>query len=337
MGAFLSEDLPMSQSPCSPQSAAELRNIPLRDVLAWNGLPVKPEGVSYRARDERHNIVATGSRWFDNKTGIGGGGAIDLCQHLTGADFPTACRILAEEVTSHSVRRGVELHSHPALHRAEPVHVPFLELASRYARRDESIWPAARNYLVETRTIDAGIVDRLHAVGSIYANDHRPNPSLVFLHRTACGRVEGATLRDTRDNSKFRPCLGDKLNSWFAVGSLGSAKTIVAVESPIDALSYYSLFVGRDSTVTVASCAGAVVPTELMWQAYERRQAFVVALDNDAAGERGWQKAWDETCDWTGFKISSDCPKRKDWNDELQALAHRQRARQATPAPALRL
>jgi hypothetical protein len=46
--------------------------------------------------------------------------------------------------------------------------------------------------------------------------------------------------------------------------------------------------------------------------AYDRRQSFVVALDNDPAGERGWRRAWDETVDWSGFKISSACPNNKD-------------------------
>ncbi len=41
---------------------------------------------------------------------------------------------------------------------------------------------------------------------------------------------------------------------------------------------------------------------------------FVVALDNDPVGERGWRKAWGETVDWSGFKISSACPKHKDWS-----------------------
>jgi uncharacterized protein (DUF1778 family) len=54
--------------------------------------------------------------------------------------------------------------------------------------------------------------------------------------------------------------------------------------------------------------------------AYERRQSFLVALDNDPAGQHGWKKAWDETADWSGFKISSACPKHKDWNDDLMSL-----------------
>jgi hypothetical protein len=56
-----------------------------------------------------------------------------------------------------------------------------------------------------------------------------------------------------------------------------------------------------------------------MRHAHDGRKAFVVALDNDTAGQRGWQKARDETLDWAGFELCSECPKRKDWNDDLIA------------------
>ncbi len=190
---------------------------------------------------------------------------------------------------------------------------------AKYAVRDDGNWPVARAYLVETRKLEPALVDELHAVGSIYANDHRPNPGLVFLHRTDCGKVVGATLRDTRHESAFRPCLGNKLSAWFSVGNIREAHSIVAVESPIEALSYHALFASRNDQLAVVSCSGSTVPDELMWQSYERRQRFVVALNNDAAGELGWQKAWDSTVDWTGFKISSDCPPRNDWNADLVA------------------
>jgi hypothetical protein len=111
--------------------------------------------------------------------------------------------------------------------------------------------------------------------------------------------------------------LGNKLTAWFAVGDVTAAPRIAAVESPIDALSYYSLHAGRSGDLAVVSCAGAIVPHELMAQAYDRRQSFIVALDNDIAGEQGWRKAWDTTADWTGFQVSSDCPEHKDWNDDL--------------------
>jgi len=66
---------------------------------------------------------------------------------------------------------------------------------------------------------------------------------------------------------------------------------------------------------------GATVPHELMFQAYDRRRSFVIAFDNDFAGEHGWAKAWDDTAGWAGFRLSSECPKHKDWNDDLVYVA----------------
>ena len=307
-----------------PASIEQLRAIPLPDVLQRHGLTVRAEGVSVRARSERHNIVATGDLWFDNRAGVGGCGAIDLAVHLSGSNFSTVCQQLGEQFGVGPASNSLGLHPSREGSSVRRERVPFRKLIERYAIRDDANWPTARAYLVETRGIEPTIVDQLHEVGSIYANDHRPQPALVFLHRASCGKVLGASLRDTRPESTFRPCLGDKRNAWFAIGSLDAAETVVAVESPIDALSYVTLKDGRCESLAVVSCAGVSVSEELMWHAYERRQSFVVALDNDAAGERGWTRAWDETADWPGFKISSDCPTRKDWNDDLRVrrLAH---------------
>ena len=192
-----------------------------------------------------------------------------------------------------------------------------------YAVWEDSDWPIARAYLVEERKIPSPLADELRGRGSIYANDHRPNPSLVFLHRDQHGKVRGVTLRDTKHQSVSRPCLGNKLTAWFAVGDLAKSDRIVAVESPIDALSYHSLFGCRGESLAVVSCAGATVPQELMLWAYDGCKAFVVALDNDPAGQRGRKKAREETLDWVGFRLSSECPKRKDWNDDLIAFAER--------------
>jgi hypothetical protein len=312
------------------QVADQARGIPLAELLRWHGFKMTKEGASIRARSGHHNIVVTGNKWFDNKAGSGGAGAIDLQMHLCGGDFQTACHVLAEGYRP--VDSGLAF---PLGKRPEDRRRPFEELAAQYAVPSTGNWPMARDYLVETRKIDASLVDELHEKGVIYANNHRPNPGIVFLHQTLDGKVAGATLRDSRHESSFRPCLGNKVSAWFSVGDLANAHTIVAVESPIDALSYHSLFIGRDRGHTVVSCSGSNVPDDLMWAAYDRRQKFIVALDNDSAGELGWQKAWDSTTEWTGFDISSECPRRKDWNDDLVASV-RQAANVQKPA-AIRL
>jgi hypothetical protein len=304
-------------SAANRQSADQVRGIPLRELLSWHGFKITKEGVSIRARSDGHNIVVTGNKWFDNKAGVGGAGAIDLQMHLCGGDFQTTCHVLAEGFRPTGAGLIFPPNANPENRRR-----PFEELAAKYAVPSEGNWSAARDYLVETRKIEPAIVDELHERGSIYANNHRPNPGIVFLHRSGHGKVEGATLRDTRHESSFRPCLGNKLSAWFSVGDLANAQTLVAVESPIEALSYHTLLAGRSDHLAIVSCSGAFVPEDLMFQAYDRRQSFVVAMNNDDAGELGWQKAWDSTVDWTGFKLSSACPQRKDWNADLVA-AHR--------------
>ena len=301
-------------SAATQKAADQVRGIPLGELLNWHGFKIKKEGTSIRARSKHHNIVVTGNRWFDNKAGVGGAGAIDLQMHLCGGDFQTTCHVLAEGFRPTGAGLVFPPNRNPSDRRR-----PFEELASQYAVPSVGNWPVARDYLVETRKVDPVIVDELHERGSIYANNHRPNPGLVFLHRTSHGKVEGATLRDTRHESSFRPCLGNKLSAWFSIGDLASAQTIVAVESPIEALSYHTLFAGRNDPLAIVSCSGSFVPEDLMFQAYDRRQSFVVALNNDEAGELGWQKAWDGTTEWTGFKISSACPQCNDWNADLVA------------------
>lgn len=296
--------------------ADEVRGISLADLLAWHGFKLRREGLSFRAKNDRHNIVITGQKWFDNKVGVGGAGAIDLQMHLCGGDFQTTCLVLAQDFRPLPGRLEFPPEK---LNRSEPRRATFEELAAKYAVPSSMNWPTARDYLVETRKIDVPLVDNLHEAGAIYANTHYPNPGIVFLHRSHEGKVEGATLRDTRDDSSFRPTLGNKLSAWFCVGDLTNAEKIVAVESPIDALSYHSLFLSNNDPTAVVSCSGSCVSTDLMFEAYERKQRFVVALDNDGAGERGWQRAWDETVDWTGFNLSSECPRQKDWNDDLTA------------------
>jgi hypothetical protein len=69
-----------------------VRDISLRKLLRWHGFEIKPEGFTCRAKNDRHNIVVTRNRWFDNKVGLGGLGAIDLQMHLTGQDFAPACQ-----------------------------------------------------------------------------------------------------------------------------------------------------------------------------------------------------------------------------------------------------
>ena len=183
--------------------ADQARNIPLREVLERYGFEPKPEGTTLRARDEHHNIVVTGSRWFDNKAGVGGAGAIDLVIHIAKVDFPAGCRSLADQFLPLAISQTTLSFPNSSPQFPHQEKKSFEELAAIYAVRDDTKWPIACTYLVEKRKIAADLVNELHREGAIYANGHCPNPSLVFLRRDCHGIVRGASLRDTKHNPHF--------------------------------------------------------------------------------------------------------------------------------------
>jgi hypothetical protein len=43
--------------------ADRMRKISLQELLRWHGFEIKPEGVTYRAKNDCYNIVVTGNRW----------------------------------------------------------------------------------------------------------------------------------------------------------------------------------------------------------------------------------------------------------------------------------
>jgi hypothetical protein len=159
------------------------------------------------------------------------------------------------------------------------------------------------------------IVDTLNEAGMIYADTQTPEPNVVFLHRNARRRVLGASIYSIRDTPSSLSYDGEKSTAWFYIGDLMNAHKVATVESPIDALSLFSL--KGSPSMAVVSCAGSIVPDELLFHAYNRNQSLIVAFNNTKAGDHAWQKAWDDTADWAGFKISSECPVLKDWNADL--------------------
>jgi Toprim-like len=87
----------------------------------------------------------------------------------------------------------------------------------------------------------------------------------------------------------------------------------------VEALSYHTLFAGRHDRFAIVSCSGSFVPEELMFQAYDRRQSFVVALNNDVAGELGWQMLGTIPPTGPDSKSPLRVPQRNDWNADLVA------------------
>ncbi len=110
----------------------------------------------------------------------------------------------------------------------------------------EDRWPQVRAYLVEERGIPRGMIDELHAQGTLYA-DSRSNA--VFLRTNEEGQAVGASLRGTAPGLEFQ---GLAYGSRRDEGHFSYSLTVgrpepydtpqyYIVESPIDALSRAAL------------------------------------------------------------------------------------------------
>ena len=85
-----------------------LREMPSEDALALLAINCKPDS-SYQPVKEpttrrwhahtsggEFEILTTGTKWYDTRAKVGGGGAIDLAMHILRLPFVDAVRILVD-------------------------------------------------------------------------------------------------------------------------------------------------------------------------------------------------------------------------------------------------
>ena len=190
--------------------AADVRKIPLSEVLSSRGFVARKEGNSTMWRGNAQAINVTGDAlWFDHKAGKGGVGTIDLVMHLDGQSFREAVNSLAGGRYSSSA--DLDAVAVPFVERR-----PLAEMMDEYARREDTRWPHAFAYFTKRRCLPADVIEELHKTGRVYANDRG---GVVFLHHDEKGHLGGATIKSTNPYSNFAQCVGNKTGSWFHVGS----------------------------------------------------------------------------------------------------------------------
>jgi hypothetical protein len=305
-----------------------VRDVPLPDVLSrlgW-GEGVR-EGASWVWRTGDHVIVVTGSKWFDHKAGKGGGKSIDLVMHLMSCSFVDAVGWLAGQWTMQQASAAIRVAA-PQLASAAPKK-SFADLWDYFAKPDPRATDLVRDYLVAVRGLNPDLVEDQIRAELLHGSFQRqryggPRPWCVFRHLDERGETRGATLRALDEEGQPKRSIGDKTTAFFAVGpAVLDAEELVFVESPVDALSYLQ----RSQRARVVSVAGSVVPDAALTSARAHCLPITVALDNDTAGERGWQGVIVRVMEWGAdfvARLRRVVPRlagweTKDWNDVLRA------------------
>ena len=147
----------------------------------------------------------------------------------------------------------------------------------------------------------------------------------VFVGYNKTGLPAYAALRSTNTNHRFRrdAAGSDKANGFYLKGF--NKQKLYVFESPIDLLSHATLKnlesgnsrEWLDSTrLSLAGVSDNALKHFL--NEYPEVEEICFCLDNDAAGIKATEKYMAKYADW-GFKVSSEPPTHKDYNEDLQA------------------
>jgi hypothetical protein len=310
----------------SPADLGQIRDISLDQILTYHGLVAKREGSTVRYKNDQFNIVVSyGGLWFDNAASLGGRGAIDLLLHVKYAASPRGASDLQVReaiawLAAFQPATGIVDTVEPSVSSPRPPKESFTNLAAQFAIRDDTRWPLARNYLLQTRRLPSDLVDHLHQASDIYATFSRERPAqtgVCFVHRSLDDDARGATIRGIGSYSGFFS-IGEKQGAWFAVGDPAQASRAVLVEAPIDAISYVAL--KRPEETIILSVSGSHATRPLLDAAHARRWELAIGFDNDPPGNAGWKHC----CENYALLYPDDpqptrtLPARKDWNDDLR-------------------
>jgi len=309
---------------------AQVRGIDLEDTMrALGGERDRYDTHKWQVAGE--HISINGEKFYNHDRQQGGGQSIDLVMHVGGYTFKQAVAYLTHTGGPElAVAAGAQYGARQAqeiVERERDTPTRFMPPA-----RDEGRWPQVRAYLTEERAIPRGMIDELHARGTLYA-DRRANA--VFLRTNAEGQAVGASLRGTAPGSQFQGlALGSRRDAGHFSFSLGEpvpyrVPQYHIAESPIDALSRAALAqrAGERGEFTFVSNDGhGELPRRQIEEGLARGALVHCGFDNDAGGDTLWKQVQEAYPRAETIVRERPPAGAKDWNEALQAQRGRQGA-----------
>lgn len=285
-------------------AAARLRELPMDTVAQALGCYKTPKTLG-KDKDMWESpagkINIKGTKFFNQETGKGGGGAFDLVMHVNDCSYAEALAWLRDEfdpaaaveaaVEAARIKAQTEVEKAPPKPFEAPQHV-------------ESSWPRVRDYLVSVRALAGSLVDKLRDAGWLGA-DARNNAYFVKQDGNKLTSVE---LKGT-GRSLFTGSRGRSSEGVFYVA--GGTEKLAVCEAPIDAISYVQLH-PQASAIATGGTGKWAAAINFLLKHRDKYQSVVCAADNDEGGVEMAQN----------LHLDHEPPPNgiHDWNDAVKAL-----------------
>lgn len=281
-------------------SQEQIRRARQADLVAFlkgQGYTLKPERGQYRIPDHG-GLLIKGNHWvrFADKTG---GNTLDFCMVMLGMSFRDAVELLTG--TNIPVFENVEPLAHLKTKKD-------LELPARAGNEHRVI-----AYLTKTRGLPADLVIELIRAGLLW-QDTRGN--CVFTCFDENDEVKGAIIEGTLSDVRWKGRAAGSEISYGWWWPAAESKTVIVVESPIDAMSLTTI---RPTAKKHHLYALGGLHQQALAGILERLpeiQRVILAMDNDQAGQDAAKLWLQELRD--RYQVQNVIPKLKDWNDDLR-------------------
>lgn len=298
----------------TPQEKEAAHNISIIDYLERNyGFSFKTDGNGYRCREHSSLFVnADQKSWYWNSRGIGGGDVIEFVSKVENLNFADSLVRVINPTNQETVSYG-----------KAPKRVEAKERELILPPTTKGQYKRVFAYLTKTRKIDPKIVECLMHKKFIF-EDVRGNCIFVGYNKT--GLPAYAALRSTNTNHRFRRDAtgSDKSNGFYLKGY--NKHKLYVFEAPIDLLSQATLKNiesgnPREWLNSTRLSLGGVSDNALehFLSDYPDVEEICFCLDNDSAGIEATDKYMIKYAD-KGYKVSSEPPKLKDYNEDLKAV-----------------
>ncbi|SEI13446.1 Protein of unknown function [Halobacillus karajensis] len=279
------------------------RNVDLIDYLERKGEPLKREGKYYR-HQVHDSLVIKDQMYAWNSRDEKGAGVINFAKMFYGMSFPEA--VLDLNAQGYKVKDNLQEQK-----TKEPYQYP-----SHYEVNDRT---KAKDYLTKERKIHPKIVNWLDNKDLI-AQDKLGNVVFKWKHQ---GEIVGVDRQGTSLMEDGRMFKGIDRNSHGSAGfsvDIGKPNSIYLFESPIDALSYWSIKKGKLQDTRLVSMSGLKRQTMIdeikrMGKEGNKVKQITFCTDNDKAG-RDFSIKYHRLMSDRLSKL--DLPQYKDWNKELE-------------------
>lgn len=296
-----------------------------------SGYDLVKNGGYYKMRDHDSLVFTPEGRFHWNSQSVSGN-ALDFIQAYEGKSEVEAVLILAGSLGGYTPNPDVKRNIVRASQEK-----PSLELPARAANNN-----IVFGYLIKTRGISPKLLSQLVTERKVYQSEKYNNVVMVGMDKENNPKYVSLRSTNTRLAKPFKAdAVGsDKSYPFVINGKLGAkANTVCVVESPIEAMSYYSLceLLGSNNiNYPIVSLGGSSVVVALDRYLKDNPQItnIILALNNDKdhtinAGEKGMAQKIALYGD--KYNITLHRPHLNDWNDVLKNYKAKQIDQQKSP------